>query len=364
MACSAASQQGFGAPGGSGGGDDSGDPTGSGSSGAGSPNGESTGDQSVVGSDAGIGDAYVAPVHFSDAAANHNYETSVPDAELAQSVTLTVAPFVVAAGDEVYMCQQFSNPFGQDVDIIEVDGQMSEGSHHFFVFNMDPTTGRNTAAPFGPCLGAGLEFHPYIYLSQQPNWDVTYPEADMGYPLVSQNGLMMNVHFLNATSEDMMAQATVTIHTAKPGVVTKPVGNLFLNNQAMSVAANTPESNPVWISSSTTPISTFDYQILQSWSHMHQYGLDFQAILGGPGTAPFYNETQWNEPPVTNHNPYIQVASGTPITWQCQYYNPTTSAMTFGDSALVNVMCIYFGMYYPAVPPSTLGYPDIVSAVN
>jgi len=316
-----------------------------------------------VPNDSGL-DVYVAPLHYSDAAAGKFYDTSVPDAEVAQSVTLTITPFTVMPGDEVYMCQWFANPFGQDVDIVEIDGQMSAGSHHFFVFNMDTTTGQTTAAPLEPCPAAGLEFFPYIYLSQQPNWNVTYPEPDMGYPLLGTNGLMMNLHFLNTGSEPIYAQATATIHTAKPGVVTTHVGNLFLNNQSMSVPANTPESAPIWQSASNTPITTFDYNILQSWSHMHQYGLVFQTLLS-PSTTPFYTETQWNSPPVTNYWPNpIPVPSGTQITWQCQYYNPTGATMTFGDSALTAVMCIYFGQYYPTVPSTTPGYPDIVNVIT
>jgi hypothetical protein len=241
---------------------------------------------------------------------------------------------------------------------------MTEGSHHFFVFNMATSTGQTTASPLAACPAAGLEFFPYIYLSQQPNWDVTYPQADMGYPLLGTNGLMMNLHYLNTGSTPIMAQATATIRTAVPHAVTTHVGNLFLNNQSMSVPANTPESAPVWQSASNTPITTFNYNILQSWSHMHMYGLKFEALLS-PSTTPFYTEPQWNSPPVTNYWPNpIQVPSGTSITWQCQYYNPTSSTMTFGDSALTNVMCIYFGQYYPAVPSTTPGYPDIVNVIT
>ena len=363
-ACSSAS------PGGFGNGDTTGEPSTSGDDGGGSGTtgqpGSSGGTNTLPPSyDAGL-DVYVAPIHYSDAAANKLYDTSIPDAEMAQSVTLTVTPFTVQPGDEVYMCQQFSNPFGgQDADIVEIDGQMSAGSHHFFIFNMAPDTGQTTTAPIEPCPAGGLEFFPYIYLDQTTEpWDVAYPEPTMGYPLVGTNGLMMNVHFLNATSTAIEAEATATIHTAKPGVVTTHVGNLFLNNQAMSVPANTPESAPVWQSASNTPITTFDYNILQSWSHMHQYGLKFEATLS-PSTTPFYTETQWNAPPVVNYWPNpIAVPSGTQFTWQCQYYNPTGATMTFGESAVNNVMCIYFGQYYPAVPPSTPGYPDIVNVIT
>jgi hypothetical protein len=360
VGCSSAPTQGFGDPG-----SGTGDTTSTGDDGGTSSptDPSSSGSGASASSDSGL-DAYVTPIHYSDAAAGKFYDTSIPDADEAQSVTLTITPFTVPAGDEVYMCQWFANPFGQDVDIVEIDGQMSSGSHHFFVFNMDPSTLQTTASPLAPCPAAGLEFFPYIYLSQQPNWDVTYPQPNMGYPLVAANGLMMNLHFLNTGSTAIDAQATVTIHTAKPGVVTVPVGNLFLNNQSMSVPANTPESAPIWQSASNTPITTFDYNILQSWSHMHQYGLKFETILS-PSTTPFYTETNWNAPPVTNYWPNpIAVPSGTQITWQCQYYNPTSATMTFGDSALTNVMCIYFGQYYPTVPSTTPGYPDIVNVIT
>ena len=188
----------------------------------------------------------------------------------------------MAAGDEVYMCQQFANPFGKDVNLVQMVGQMSTGSHHFFVFNMSPDTLRSTASPLAECPAKGLEFHPYIYLSQTPNWTVTYPDPSMGYPLPAANGLMLNVHFLNATSAPMMAQATITITAAKTGVVTKLVGNLFLNNGEISVPV-TPQSAPTVCSSCTkteAPITDHDYEIIQSWSHMHQWGLDFQALLG------------------------------------------------------------------------------------
>src|ERR1700722_10565969 len=141
VACSSASQ-GFHDLGGGGGPDPS-------SSGDDGGSGSSSGDQSnqtdlPPSYDAGLAQ-YVAPIKYSDAAAKSFYDTSVPDAELAQSATLTITPFTVAPGAEVYMCQWFANPFGgQDVDIVEIDGQMSEGSHHFFVFNMATDTDQTT----------------------------------------------------------------------------------------------------------------------------------------------------------------------------------------------------------------------------
>ena len=92
-----------------------------------------------------------------------------PDADsLGPPITLTMDAFTVPPNAEVYKCQQFGNPFGKDVDLVKMVGTMSAGSHHFFLFNMSPSTYRNTAAPLGDCPDKGLEFHPFPFLSQQP----------------------------------------------------------------------------------------------------------------------------------------------------------------------------------------------------
>jgi hypothetical protein len=332
-----------------------------GSSGQGSSSGQnqSSGGQELV-LDSGI-DARVIKGQYSDAAAQKFYDTSIPDAELATSVSMTITPFVVKAGDEVYMCQWFANPFGgNDVDIVEIDGQMSQGSHHFFVFDMQPSTGQTTASPETACPAAGLEFFPYIYLSQQPNWDVTYPQADMAYPLAGQDGLMMNVHFLNASTEDIQATATVTIRTANPTDIKTYVGNLFLNNQAIAVPPTPMTSPPYAVTASATPPIPYDYYLLQSWSHMHQYGTNFTASVAG---TQVYQTTNWNNPPVFNHSPPISVPQGSAFSWTCDYYNPTLSTMYFGDSAATDDMCIYFGQFYPALSIAN-GGPDYVNVIT
>ncbi len=293
-------------------------------------------------------------------------DASVPDSELGTPITLTMDSFTVAPNTEVYMCQQFGNPFGKDVDLVKMVGSMTAGSHHFFLFNMTPSTGRNTTAALEPCPDKGLEFHPFPYLSQQPEYTVQYGPG-MGYPLVGQNGVMMNVHYLNAMATAVTPKVTITIYPAKPGTVTTHVGTVFLNNSSIYVPAGTAKSNPVPVTNSDTPISDEAYTIFTNWSHMHQYATDFQASTNG---SVFYDEPNWSEPPLItagtgkNQSPMLPmtVMAGASITWTCKYYNPTSQVMTFGDSAMTNDMCIYLGQYYPAegTPSSNPNYPDVI----
>ncbi|HLK37578.1 MAG TPA: hypothetical protein VKU41_12550 [Polyangiaceae bacterium] len=312
--------------------------------------GASTGGDGVSGSVAG-------PAAGGDAGAGSLFDSGPPpDASGTYVVTLKMDPFTVQPGQEVFKCQQFGNPFGKDVDLVYYDGTMSAGSHHFFVFNMDATTGRTQAAPLGDCPGGGLEFHPFPYLSQQPRWIVSYPEPGMGYPMSANNGLMLNAHYLNSGSSPLTANVTIAITVVPRASVKTHVGSIFLNNTFFSVPAGVPMSTPVAESAWNVPLLS-DYDIFTSWSHMHRWGLKFTASANG---STFYSETNWDSPQLFVHEPYLAMKGGTNITWSCDYYNDTGSTLTFGESAVNSVMCIYIGQYFPADPNN----PDIVQVLQ
>jgi hypothetical protein len=304
-----------------------------------------------------------AGVTYPDAAgAGINIDASIPTADVGQTVTLTADAFDVAPGAEVYKCQTFANPFGGAADIVSMHGRMSAGSHHFFLFNLDPLTVALRASPTSlvDCPGGGVEFHPFPYLSQQPDWTVRYPTAadgsPMGYPLAAANSLMINVHYLNSSAQTIHASVTIDITAAKPGVVTTHVGTLFLNQTTLSVPP-TPMSAPVDESMTWSGSLSHDYSIFTSWSHMHKWSVDFKASTNG---QVFYEEKNWDSPQLFVHPAPIPMTASQSLTWTCTYYNDTGSTLTFGDSAIKNVMCIYLGQYYPADPSS----PDVVYVVN
>jgi hypothetical protein len=295
------------------------------------------------------------------------WPTKVGCNQVGTPVTLTATPFSVAPGAEVYKCQVFANPFGGvATDILSMHGTMSKGSHHFFLFNMtsleaavEPPQGT-----LGDCAGKGIEFHPFPFLSQTQDWSSNYPTdssgAPMGYPLVGQNLLMINVHYLNTGTTAINATVSITITPAKAGVVKTHVGTIFLNQTSMSVPATTPPSNYdaklTW--NGDTVALPANYTIFTSWSHMHQWATAFTAVTGG---KTIYTESNWDSPNLFFHAPNMTepttatgVQTGIPmtntqsITWDCNYYNTTGATLTFGDSAKSNAMCIYLGQYYPA----------------
>jgi hypothetical protein len=304
---------------------------------------------------------------------------TIPAGDRRTPVVLTMGPLAVAPGEEVYMCQVFDNPFGGiNTDIVISHGVMSPGSHSFFLFNLDATTAAREppVGTLGACAAYGLEFHPFPFSSQQPDWTVNYPTASdgspMGYPLAGANSLMIYVHYVNVGSTTIHPTATVTLTPARAGVVTTHVGSIFLGQRGMTVPATATQKSPVhstrvWPGD---PSLAANYSLITSWSVMHRWGLRFTASTGG---TVFYTQTAWDSPGLFIHAPDVPepttatgAASPVPmtfsssITWDCADYNDTERTLTFGDSAVGNVACFYIGQYYPASPTS----PDILSVAN
>jgi hypothetical protein len=256
-----------------------------------------------------------------------------PDADIIESVTLVSDGFDVPAGDEMYMCQDFANPFhGQQVDVIKHESHMPAGSHHLLLFF--DTNAKNS----GVSSCSGLEAYPFQYVAQAPNFEMTYP-AGVGATIPTSIGFRMNMHYLNTTSETVHAQDRVTMYVAKPGIVTQHAGTIFYSQSSISI----PATGQPYTATQTCNI-TQDMNLLSADSHMHQRATSFLATAAG---MTLYTTTQWSDPTLKVYSPPIFLPSGTPITWSCTYVNDTGAALTFGESAMTDVMCIYQGSFYP-----------------
>lgn len=264
-----------------------------------------------------------------------------PDAGVSdQSVTLTMGPFTVPAGSEVYKCQTFANPFGgMDVDIKEYEEHMTQGSHHMFVFFSPGATN----GALDDCPNGGFEYHPYPFSAQSPDATLTYPPT-VGSRIPASMGFMLNAHFLNVGSTDLQATLTVTFHLALPGAVTQYAGVVFMNNVGITIP---PGQTPVTATKTVTMPQ--DMNVIESASHMHQRATNFVATSG---SQQLYTSPSWSNPVPATYSPPLHLASGSPVTWSCTYVNDTGQTLTFGESAQTNVMCIYTMQFYPISDPT------------
>jgi hypothetical protein len=247
--------------------------------------------------------------------------------------TIQTTPRAIAPGEEAFFCQNFANPFGQDVAVLESESFMTPGSHHMFVF-YEPGA---VDGPVKDC--SGLEFKRPLHLAQSPQQKSSYPPG-VGRVVSGADGLRVSAHYLNTGTSTIEAQISVVFKVVPKAAVVHQAGALFFNNLAIYVAPNGPGQ------ATKTCTLPYDAKLINAVSHMHQYATSFVATASSGETI--YETTDWDEPVPKLFEPPLALAAGTQITFTCSYQNNTGSALTFGDSAKHNEMCILAGAYYPA----------------
>jgi hypothetical protein len=251
------------------------------------------------------------------------------------TATITLAAFTIDPGGEVFMCQNFDNPFGGvDAAIQRTESNMSPGSHHLHLFYGASDASRNLA----PC--SGLEFHPLIHGSQEPHAVSAYP-AGMAAKLQGGMAVRFQVHYLNSSAAPLPVQAAVSLTTVDPATVDKWVAQLYMNRIGLSVP---PGPNQTVTTTCTIPANFGQIGLIGGVSHMHKWATNFVANTSTG--VKLYETTDWDEPVATAYNPPVLLNPGDKITWTCTYNNDSGRTLTFGESAAINEMCIFTGRFY------------------
>jgi hypothetical protein len=171
------------------------------------------------------------------------------------------------------------------------------------------------------------------------------PERTVEYPAGvarlhrASDGIRIQAHYLNVTTRPIEARVKVTLYTKDTGEH-QLAASLFFNNLSVSVP---PQSSGSAERTCTLPQ---DVELLNVIHHMHRFGTHFVAELSD-GTV-LHESDDWSEPEETRFDPPLHLPAGTAITFRCEYSNDTDNALTFGESALSNEMCIFAGQFYPA----------------
>jgi hypothetical protein len=306
-----------------------------GSSGTGSNPGGEHGAASATPSDSGATSSKPA----TGSAATGSAATGAADASDPNTATITMGTFNVPAGQEIFMCQDFDNPFGGvDVAIGTSASDMTSGSHHLHVFY----GADNPPSPTVTVCANPFEFRSLLYGAQQPHYSWTYP-AGMAAKLQGSLGLRLQAHYVNTTSSDFQASVVVRLTKVDPSTITKWIAQLYFNRIVLSV----PPGDGQTVSTSCTVPSTYGpISLISGVSHMHSRGVHFVANTS-TGTSLIDNMI-WDEPPTQTYDPPIPLNPGDSINWTCTYNNGTGNTLTFGDSALKNEMCIFLARFYSA----------------
>jgi hypothetical protein len=257
------------------------------------------------------------------------------------TVTVSSVQFQVPPGGEVFKCQNFKNPLGKDIAIVESESFMAPGSHHMFLFR-EPAIGADSNAVEN-C--SGIEFRDYVHLAQRPNVKWTYPEGAARL-LRANDGLRVAVHYLNTSTETLTGQVSVTLAYDEPSKFQFLAAPIFLNNAFLAVP-------PGASTASRDFVVPYPIRMLRAVGHMHSRGV-FLDVKTNNGIS-IYQTADWDEPDERVFDTPLDLPGGSTITWSCDYQNPTGNVLTFGESANINEMCIMYGLFYPSAPGPNQG---------
>ena len=246
-------------------------------------------------------------------------------------ITLTMSPFVVPAGAEVYRCQDFANPFGGEGAFDAIESHMTTGSHHLAVFYRDGLAD----GPVEEC--SGLEFSPGPFVTQLRDERLQYPPG-IAAVVGAEQGIRLNAHYLNTSSQDISPTVVVKLRRVRPDVEYQRAGTFAMSTLKLDIA---PYESKTIALNCTAPA---DMNVLSATSHMHRHGVAFRSDVAG---QPLYESSTWDDPPRKDFDPSRLIKTGDNIHFECDYVNQSASALTFGESASTNEMCVLFGQFYP-----------------
>jgi hypothetical protein len=259
-------------------------------------------------------------------------------------VTLTMDPFTVPAGREVFMCQTFANPFGGvDVHIREFESHMTPGSHHLILNYADGVSGESPgASSAAPCSGLAAPTGPFT--TQDPDDSYTYPPG-IGALLEGTRGFGLNSHYFNARTEPITASVSVTVRRAEPGRVQRQALGLSL----VYLEIDVPPHESATVTSGMTLSEDQTMEVLWMVPHMHSRGTHFRVATGKAGENVIYETDDWEVPPVEFQPPLVLRANDS-LSYSCTWFNDTEQSLTFGESAANNEMCLLALHYTTPLP--------------
>jgi hypothetical protein len=274
------------------------------------------------------------------------------------------------------------------VNLHHVQVAQRAGSHHMNIFrvktvvNLGPANGPVVKGQngMGECFkSSNWADWPLVANSQQEgDIDWTYPDgvANVFQP---DEYLMLQTHFVNATTQQTPAPAKVTVDfwTLPASAVTAELGTIFATKQSIRIC----QSNPTPSFSGSCQINSPNpVQIIGANGHFHSRGKEFDMYLWDglstttpPAAQRFYQSLAWNEPPMI-HSPELNVTAPAQggVFYTCSYQwmepppaigctglnafdemkymtpaNKVDCCYTFGPQVDLNEHCNAFVYYYP-----------------
>jgi hypothetical protein len=257
----------------------------------------------------------------------------------------------VQPGQEVFLCYYRTLPNTTDVDVGTMQSWMTPGSsHHFIAYTQ---TGGGLAGgnpqPDGtltPCqFGGGT----WIYATSTPGQIIEMKMPDgVGLPFAAGTQVMLNMHFINPTAAPVSPKVKMNFLYAQ-NVQYKAAAMVSFNFGINVPPATASGPGAQTVSGKCTAPVGSKFFAITTHTHKHAVAADVNYISNGQ-TTNIVHTTDWEHPDVGlwQAPDFLTVQQGDSFTYSCSYQNTGSTAVTVGETAASNEMCMAIGYYFPA----------------
>lgn len=249
--------------------------------------------------------------------------------------------WTLQAGEhDIYKCVRIHVP--TDTYITSIIAQAPPGTHHTVLSIASTTTG--SAGPDGEqdCAVRTLGLQ-MLYASGVGTSPLDFPSG-VGVKIAAGTQIHLNLHLYNASDETLSGDSGIWVKSqpTPPPMLAEMVfaGPLDLTVPPMST--NYPITSTCTINNS--------YKLFALWPHMHKHAVHQKIeLLRGTATPVVLHDMpyQFGEQKYWPQNPEVQLQPQDKIRVTCNYDNPATTELKWGDGS-DEEMC-FGGMYrYPS----------------
>ena len=265
-----------------------------------------------------------------------------------ESFTVTFGPIQVPPSTENTQCitVRLGNP--TPIHVGQIHDLLGDSSHHMILYKVSDTTEQKTpidCRPFTDTLNPA-KGNPLI-ISQKKDDTLALPQG-VAYTLDANQMVRLEMHYINATTSTVTLETSSTLTTLPDSEYKNDASFVFVGDLDISLP---PMSNatlgPIFF---PMPSQFANANFFAITGHEHQLGTKVQvwSAQNANDTGKLeYTSTMWSDPVTTHYDPPLQFPNGSGFKYQCDWYNGTTSTVTFGESAN-DEMCFFWAYYWPS----------------
>jgi hypothetical protein len=280
-------------------------------------------------------------------------DLAAPPADVGMQFATPAMAYAVSPNQEIFPNYCVATP--KDIQVGGFQSYMTVGSSHHFILYKGAQGGGSTCV-----MGANA----WMYASSTPGQVITenWP-ANVGLDVPSGTQLIINMHFINPGTQVSYPQVKVNLLYAK-NVMYQAGTMVSFNTQINIPGGSVTNPGMQTVNGTCTAPAGAKFFTMSTHTHKHATAAWIDYIHGGQtteivhtgmtSTYPADQEpgsgTDWEHPGVglwTSPN-FLTVQSGDSFSYHCSYTNTASTAVTVGETAASNEMCMAIGYYFPA----------------